>query len=39
LQEAMAIRGVPANAKVSIRKPSMEDVFLALTNKKSEVAV
>lgn len=34
LQEAL--RGVPANAKVSIRQPSMEDVFLALTGERDE---
>ncbi|MFC5529859.1 ABC transporter ATP-binding protein [Cohnella yongneupensis] len=39
LHEALTMRGMPANAKVSIRKPSMEDVFLALTNKATEVAV
>lgn len=37
LQEAL--RTVPANAKVAIRQPSMEDVFLALTGREEEVAV
>ncbi|GMK40912.1 daunorubicin resistance protein DrrA family ABC transporter ATP-binding protein [Paenibacillus sp. CCS19] len=37
LQEALRI--VPANAKVAIRQPSMEDVFLALTGREEEVAV
>ncbi|MFD0673562.1 ATP-binding cassette domain-containing protein [Cohnella sp. GCM10027633] len=37
LQEAM--RFASPHVRVGIRKPSMEDVFLALTGKQSEVAV
>jgi ABC-2 type transport system ATP-binding protein len=37
LQEALRV--VPASAKVAIRQPSMEDVFLALTGREEEVSV